>query len=133
AEPIDDTADAEVRRAGRPERAETRRREHRNDCFRQVGEIARDPVAGLHARRAQTVGYACSLAPQLAPGQRAPFAALVAEDDRGAVVVAAQEILRVIQARIDEPARAGQAIAVFDDLRGARLCADFAEVPHGAP
>ena len=58
---------------------------------------------------------------QLAPGQLAPLAALVAKDDRRRVVVAAQQVLRVVEARADEPARAGHAVAVFEDLRGARL------------
>ena len=132
-EAIEHAARAEVRRTGRPDRAEARRREHRDHGFRQVRREARDAIAGLHAGGPQAVGDARRFAPQLAPRELPPLAALVTEDDRGSIVVAAQEIFGVVQPRIDEPARAGHAVAVLDDLRGARLRADLAEVPQRAP
>ena len=49
AEAVEHALDAEIRRARRPDRAEARGGEHRDDRLRHVRQVAGDPVAGADA------------------------------------------------------------------------------------
>ena len=53
AEAVEHALHAEVGRAGRPHRADRRRRQHADDALGHVGQDGGDPVAGADARLAQ--------------------------------------------------------------------------------
>ena len=54
AETGEDAADTELRRAGRPHRAETGGGDERDDRLRRIGQVADDTVAGPHPERLQS-------------------------------------------------------------------------------
>ncbi len=132
-ETVDDGADAEVRRAARPRRADARAREEDLDRLGDVGQVADDPVAGLDAQLAQSRGDACDLRAQLAPGDLGSLAHLGLVDHRDRSVVApAEDVLRVGQPRAGEPVGAGHLTAPQHPLvRALRL--DLEEVPDRGP
>ena len=102
--------DAEVGRARRPDRADGRRREHRDDRLGDVRQEAGHAVAGHDARGAQRRGHGRHLVVQLAPGQAARPAAFVAGDDRHPIVAPAQQVLGEVEARRFKPDRAEQRV-----------------------
>ncbi len=75
--------DAEVGRARGPGCADARGREHRNDRLGHVRQEAGDDVARPDPVLREPGRDARHLGAQLAPGELAPVAALVAKDDRG--------------------------------------------------
>ena len=110
AEAVEHAAHAEVGRARGPDRAERGRREHRDDGLGAVRQDARDPIARAHADAAQPRGERADLRAQLRERQLAARAVLAGEDQRGRGVVAAQQVLGVVEPRSGEEARAGHAV-----------------------
>ena len=96
----------EVGRARGPHRPEAGRGEHRDDRLGEVREVARDPVAGADPGRPEPLRGARDVVVELAPGDPPVVDAVSAgggdlapEDDGGAVVAAAKEVLGEVEAR----------------------------------
>ena len=66
AEPVEHAADAELRRAGRPDRAEARGREEGDERLRDVRQVRDDPVAGADSEPLQAGARARDLLAELA-------------------------------------------------------------------
>src|SRR5438874_646789 len=56
AESIHDAVDAEIRRTGRPDRADRRRAERGDNCFGDVGNDRGDSISGADAQGGQCAG-----------------------------------------------------------------------------
>ena len=111
AEAVEHAAHAEVGRARGPDRAERRRGEHRDDRLGAVRQDAGDAIAGAHAHRAQLRGERARparAAPPTRARARAPSSPRKISAGRG--VVAAQQVLGVVEPRSGEEARAGHAV-----------------------
>ena len=87
---------AEIGRAAAPNRAARRRRQHRRHGLNAIRQNAGDAVAFADPQRAQKIGHRRDLAAQLRKSARLPLAAFVNGDNCDFVVVAQQQILRVI-------------------------------------
>ena len=133
AEAVEHALHAEVRRARRPDGTDRRGGEQADDRFRHVRDDGRDAVAGLHALGAQRLREPRDGVVNIGEGQRAAHLVLAAEDHRGLVVAAAQQVLGVVEPRLGEPLRAGHAVTVDQRVFAARLGDDAAEVPEGRP
>ena len=134
AEPVEDAADAELRRARRPDRAEARGREERDERLGDVREVGDDAVAGADAEPLQAGARARDLVAELAERQLDGLARLRVRDDRDGVdvLVAAEHVLGVVQPRAGEPLGAGHlARAEHALVRGVR--ADLEELPDRRP
>ncbi len=101
-EPVDDARHAEVRRAGRPDRAERGRGQAGDQGLRDVGQVGGHPVAPAHTEPDQPFPDAGDLLAQLGPGQLLPAAVLGDEHQRGALRTA-QRVFRVIDRAAGEP------------------------------
>ena len=130
----------EVGRAGGPHRPEAGRGEHRDDRLGEVREVARDPVAGADPGRPEPLRGARDVVVELAPGDDPVIDAvgarggdLAPEDDGGAVVAAAKEVLGEVEAGSREPARPRHPIRVREDGVALRGRDDPAEVPDAVP
>ena len=132
AKAIDDALHAEVGRARAPCRAEAGAREHRDHGLRHVGKNRGNAIAGPDAAGPKRPGDAGHLVVELAMGQSAAHAILTPEDNRIGVITTAQKVLREIQARFGEPARARHAVTI-EDHQAARVSAYAAEIPEQAP
>jgi hypothetical protein len=124
---------AEVRGARRERRAQARGGEHRDDALRHVGHEGGHAVAFAHARRDERLPHARHLVVQLAVGEPAAHALLAPEDHRLGVVAAAQQVLREVEPRAGEEARAGHPVAIGEHGLAAGLGDHAAEVPHRDP
>ncbi len=134
AQPVDDAADAELRRARRPDCAEARRREERDRRLRDVRKVGDDAVAGADSEPFQAGARPCHLLAELAERELARLAGLGVGEDRGGVeiLVAAEHVLGVVQRRAREPLRARHlARAEHPLVRGVR--ADSEVVPDRGP
>ena len=132
-EALEHAVHAEIRRARGPHRPEAGGGEHRDRSFRHVGHEAGHAVAGHHARRRQARGDARHFAAQLAVGERAARAALVAEHQCWSVVVVAQQVRGEVQPRRREEARAGHQLRVLEHRTLAPGGADVGEACELAP
>ena len=131
AEAIEHALHAEVRRARRPDRADRRRAERRDDRLGHVRQVPGDAIAGLDARapqRRREPRRPRRTAPRSVSVRRRPPSPL--KMIAGAVVAPAQQVLGEVQRGVGKEARAGHAVEVVDDAR-ARVAADAAEVPDG--
>ena len=108
AEPVEDAADAELRRARRPDRAEARAGEEGDERLRDVRQVGDDAVAGADAEPLQPGAGAGDLVAELAERQLERLARLRVRDDRDRVevVVAPDHVLGEVQPRAREPLRA---------------------------
>ena len=139
-EAVEHPLDPEVGRARGPHRPEAGSGQHGDDGFREVREIARDPVTGADPGRAQALRCARHVVVELAPGDapvrgsiRVGGRRLPPKDDGRPVVAAPQEVLRVVQSRTRKPARAGHPAAVLEDRIPSGGGEDPAEVPDALP
>ena len=99
AEPVEDTRDAEIGRARRPDRAARCRREHRDHRLRHVRKESGHAIARAHADRAQRPGDPRDLGHERVTAQLPPCPAFIAEDDGRAATAVAQQVLGEIQPR----------------------------------
>ena len=102
---------AHVGRTEAPDAADARHRQEGDDGFRDVRQVRRHAVAGLHALLLQMQGQGSDLAPQFRPAQLAVLALFVAADDgrkAGAMglVHVAKDLAHVVELRSFEPLRA---------------------------
>ena len=98
-----------VGRTDAPDRADAGARQERDDRLGDVGQVGRDPVAGLDALRPSVQRERRHLAPQLGPARFAELAVLAATDDRrqaGGIggLDMAEHLPRVVDLRAGEPA-----------------------------
>ena len=107
-QPVERAVGAEVGRAHRPDRPDRRGRQHRDHRLRDVRQIRRHPVAGFYAQRPKLRRQRAHIGGEFRPrhaGQRARFAQR--QHGVGAGTLMAQNVLRVVEPRAGEPARAG--------------------------
>jgi hypothetical protein len=117
-EAVDHRARAEVRRAARPDRAESRGGEEGGDRLGDVRHVRDDAVAAADAEGAQPGLDARGQRAQLAPRHLRQRAQLGGVADRHAVAVtAAEDVLGIGQRRAGKPARARHLTAVEHALR----------------
>src|SRR5581483_2909081 len=104
AEAVDDAAHAELRRAGRPDRADAGGGQEGDERLGNVREVRDDAVAGLDADPEEARARPGDLLPQVAEGELDRAAGLRVGDDgdRARVLVAAEHVLRVVQPRAGE-------------------------------
>jgi hypothetical protein len=117
AEAIDDCARAEVRRAARPDRAEARCREQRDDGLGDVRQIRDDTVAARDAEPHQPGADRCDLLRELRIRHRRGVleaARLGARDERRMIVASRERVLRVAQLGAWEPRGARHRVARED-------------------
>jgi len=133
AEAVDHAVDTEIRRAGRPRGAERRRGEHSDHGFRHVRHEAGDAVAVADAGLPERVREAADFGMQLGVGELALVAPLVAEHDRRAVVLVAQQVLREVEAHLRKPACSRHLFRIDQHRREVARGADSAEFPDQRP
>ena len=105
-EPVDHAARAEIRRAGRPDRAQAGRGEEADDRLGDVRQQGRDPVAAADAEPAQAARDARHLLGELPVGQAPGPASFGIKDDRGTVGIGPrgpQRVTGVVQCGTGEP------------------------------
>ena len=124
---------AEIGRGGRPDRADARGGEHRDDRLRHVGQVAGDGVALRHPRRSQRLREHGHVVVELAEGQRASDAVLAAKQDRGRVVAAAEQVLGEVEPGAGKPLRAWHPVAVDQYRSLAPVADDLAVLPDRGP
>jgi hypothetical protein len=95
-ETIEHPVHAKVRRAGGPDRTDARAGEHRDGGLWQVGHEGGDAIPLSHARLEQPRRDARDLQAQLAVGEHPARAALVAEHQRGLLVIELEQVLREV-------------------------------------
>ena len=104
AEAVQDTFDAEVRRAGRPDGADPGAAQGGDHGFDAVGHVAGDPVAGLNAGGLELRGHLAGGHVQVVVADLVTAAALVDAHQGGVGVVPGQQVLGHVDARVREPA-----------------------------
>ena len=132
-EAVEHALDPEVGRAGRPDGAQARGRQHGDDGLRHVRQVAGHPVADPYALGPQGCRDPRHLGVELGPGELAPAPVLAAEDDGGRAVAAAQQVLGVVQPRVREPARPRHRGRVLEHRLGPAARHHAARVPDLAP
>ena len=130
-EAVDHAGDAELRGAARPDGADAGRGQHGDHGLGHVGQVGDHPVALGHPEPAQPGRGRRHPPAQLGVADRAQLAALVAEQQRRVLVVAAQRQLGVVEGRPREPAGPGH--APLGQGRAGRRPADLEELPDRGP
>ena len=131
-EAIQRALDAEIRRAGGPNRADAGRGEHRHHRLRHVRQPPSDAISPFNAERNQRLAERHRFGQQLPIGERAPFAAFEHRDQRHPVVREAQQVLGEVQPRLGKPTAARKPLAI-DERHLARFANDPAEIPDRPP
>ena len=133
AETIQHALRAEIRRGGRPDRADAGGRQHTDRRFRPVMDIGGDAVAGLDAFGTEKGGEARHALFQFAEGDVLPDAFLAPKNNRKiAVRPVAQQIFGEIQPGIRKPFRPGHLVAVDQNPR-AFIADDLGKIPYKRP
>ena len=125
--------DAEIGRAGGPDRADAGGGEHGDDRLRHVRDEAGDAVARLDGHGLESLREAGDLIVELIRAEPPLYLVLAPEDDGLALVAPAQQVFGKVQPRRGEEAGTGHAIAILERDRAARLVDDTAERPDGLP
>ena len=139
AEPVEHTVDAEVRRRRRPDRADTRRGEHRDHRLGNVRHESGDSIAHRDAEAAKRGGDARHLVVQLPIRQPPLRAVLIPEHQRFALVAIAKQVFGEVESRPDEPfwsehgIRRCDAVAANEDGPAVVVGGDAAKLPDFAP
>ncbi len=132
-EAVDHAGRAEVGRAAGPDGSDRGRGEEGDDGLRDVGQVGDDTVAGTDSEGAQAGGGCRYLGPQLAPAHLTQLTQLRGmEDRRLRVVLAGEDVLRVIDLRAGEPPGAGHLVAREDAL-GLAIRLHVEELPDRGP
>ena len=145
AEAVHDARHAEVGRAGRPDGAEARGREHRDHRLGDVRHEPRHAISRPEACRAQRRRDPSRRGVERAVTQLAPRAGLIPCHERRVCVAPPQQVFGEVQARAREPAwplhwvGRGHAVQPHSNLvprlgSSVPLCRNHAaEAPHGRP
>lgn len=134
AEAVEHALHAEIGRAGGPDRAEARRRQHAGDGLGAVRHHRGDTVADTDALCRQPLLQAGDQTAQVLRRQAQRRAVLAAEDEDLCLVdlhPRSEQVLGEVQPCLGEKARAGH--SVIGKHRGALLANDTAPVPHRVP
>ncbi len=136
-EAVDHGGRSHVGRADAPDRADAGARQKRDDGFGDVGQVGRDPVAGLDALLLQMQRERRRLAPQLRPARFVELAVLAATDDRGQAggvggLDMPEHLPRIVDLRAGKPHRARH-LALGDHGRKRRRRLQIVIVPDAAP
>ena len=135
AEPVEHAAHAEIGRAGRPDGAERRRAQHRDDRLGQVRNEGGDAVARCQAGGLQRRRHPRHQRAELCVADARAIAVLAAKDERLRRIVAAtrgEQVLGEIEAGVGKPARARHLVPI-DERTFAALADDAGEIPEGPP
>ena len=134
AEPVKDAADAELRRARGPDRPQARGGDEGDERLRDVGQVGDDAVAGTDAEPLQAGPGARDLLPEVPEGELLRRSRLRERDhcDRVEILVATDQVLRVVQAGAGEPLRARH-LAGAEDALVRRVRTNLEEVPDRSP
>ena len=111
-EAVEHALHAEIRRGRRPDGSERAHRQHGNQGFRQVGQVAGHPVAGTDAGVDQEPLEARHLGIELGPAHPALDLVLAPEDQGFALVTILQQILGIVEACLGKPAGARHPVAI---------------------
>jgi len=124
---------AEIRRARRPDRPETGRRQHRDDSLGHIGQIPGDPVPSPHPPRPELLPQPRDSAVEFREGKRSGDPILAAKDQRRGVIASAQQVFGEIETRVWKPARAGHLVAVPQHASAPLLARNPDECPQRRP
>ena len=133
AEAVEYAVEAEIRRAGRPHRADAGRGEHGDDRVLAVGHETGDAIAGSDAAVTQRLAEPGDPLVELAMAQLAAAAALVAGDQRRFGVASAQQVLGEVESCFGKPARTGHGIGARQHAVAALLGDHPAQFPDQRP
>ena len=136
-EPIQRPFNAEIRRAGRPDRADACRRQHGDHRFRHVRQPARHAIVFAHAEAQQLGAKGHRRRGQFAVGQRFALAVFQHGDDGDGIGVVtfgiAQEVGREIEPCRRKPTAARKSITLFENRPGTQFAPHIAEIPNRPP
>ena len=135
--PIDGRPRTDIGRAGTPDRAHRRGRQHRDNRLRHIRQIGRHGIAGLDPVLAHSRSQAGNLVIQLLKGALAPNLVLALENERHTIAILAvrvtQNILGVVELRTHKPLRPGELMQILH-RRGIGLARNHVEeIPEVAP
>ena len=133
AETVEHALHAEVRRGRGKDGAYRGGGQHRHHGGGQVGQVGGDAVALVHAHRAQGGGRLRHGAVQLGMAGAALDLVLAPEDQGVTRVVAAQQVLGEVQARVGEPLRPRHPVGIDERTRPALIGNHPGEVPQRGP
>jgi hypothetical protein len=131
-EAIEHALNAEIGRAGRPHGADRGAPERRDHRLRKVGNEPRDAIASLDARPSQGFRKTSGVSSKFARADGPMHLVLAIENQRRAIVVAAQQVLGEVEPGAREEPRAGHAIEALGDVRAFRA-ANACEIPDRGP
>ena len=137
AEPIQRPFNAEIRRAGRPDRADARRRQHGDHGLRHVRQPARHTVVFAHAEAQQLGAKGHRRRGQFAVGQRLALAVFKHGNDGDGIALVtfgiAQEVGREIEPCRRKPTAARKSLALFQNRPSTQFAPHIAEIRNCAP
>ena len=117
AEAVEHALDAEIRRGRRPDGAERGGRQHGDQRFRQVGQVAGDAVALADPGGDQELLEAGDLGVEFDARHPPPDPVLTPKHQGVAVIAPLQQVFGVVQPGFRKPAGAGHFVAVDEDFR----------------
>ena len=132
-EAVHDALHPEVRRARGPQRADGCAREHGDEGLGQVGKVPRHPVSRPDAGGAKRLREHRDPIVELTEAELRVDPVLAAKHERARLVPPSQQVLRVVEARLGKPSRAGHALAVAEHLLAPPRGHHPRKVPHLAP
>src|SRR5271157_6045022 len=132
-ESVQDSFDTEIRRAGRPDRADARSCKHSYDGVGHVGHVPGHAVACGYSGISEGFRQPRHFVVQLGVGHVLHSLTFPFECDRNTVVSVSQEVLSVIETRSDEPLGSDHGERVFQDCLVSLRRYDVAEFPYGGP
>jgi hypothetical protein len=133
AEAVQDALYPEVGRARRPDRAQARRRQHRDHGLGEVRQVAHHAVAGHDPPFPQCRGEVRHLIVELRVAEAARFAVFAPEEQCRRVVAAPQQVLGEVEARVREPFGAGHAQGANALWPAGTVAHHLGEIPHRVP
>src|SRR5688572_28395071 len=132
AESIEHALYAEVGRTRRPRGSNRGAAERRHNRFRNVGDEARNAIAGLNARSPQRICESSDFTPELARADGPMDPVFTVENQRRSIVGAAQQVLGEVEPGAGKEARAGHALEALGDAP-APGPANVREIPDRRP
>jgi hypothetical protein len=132
-EAVEHAPRSEVRRAGGPDRPQTRGRQRRRHRLWKVRQHGPDPVAPPHTEASKRGSEGRHVLLQLCMGDAARGALLATKQQGGTVVAAAQQVLGEVETRLGEPFRAGHAPGAGAEGGAGAVPQDVGKAPDRRP
>ena len=123
----------EIRRAGGPDRAQARRRQHCRDGFRHVRHEASDAISPADAGGRERARKRSGLATQRLVADGPPAAVLAPRHQRLPLARMLQQVLGEVQFRAREPARSRHAVEAVDGAVRLPAGLEADESPQNGP